>query len=272
MTVPLFWVDAFCDHPFSGNPAAVCLLDAPREDAWMQALAGELGLSETAYVQPEGDAFGLRWFTPTMEMSLCGHATLAAAHVLWETRCLSSDVPARFPTLGGLLECQLHGDWIEMDFPAEPVQPFDLLPDLLGGLPEEIVWTGRSRLDFVAELKDEEAVRSMIPDLEAIRKLDARALIVTAAASTKGLDFVVRCFAPQSGIPEDPATGSAQCTLAPYWSKRLGKSELVSYQASARGAILRAQPRGLRVAISGRAVTVFGGELTEPLTDARASA
>jgi PhzF family phenazine biosynthesis protein len=262
MTVPLFWVDAFTDHPFAGNPAAVCLLDVARDEAWMQALAHEIGLSETAYVHPEGDTFRLRWFTPTIEMSLCGHATLATAHVLWEAGRLAPGAPARFQTLSGLLKCVRRGDCIEMDFPAELARPLDPPPDLLKGLRTEPVWTGRSRLDLVAELEDEEAVRSLDVDLESIGRLDARGLIVTAAASTPGFDFVVRCFAPQSGIPEDPATGSAQCTLAPYWAERLAKAELVSYQASARGAVLRARPQGDRVAIGGQAVTVLRGEVS----------
>jgi PhzF family phenazine biosynthesis protein len=257
----LFWVDAFTDRPLAGNPAAVCLLDGPREDAWMQGLAREMGLSETAYLLQEGDVLRLRWFTPTIEMNLCGHATLATAHVLWEAGRLPPEAAVPFQTLSGTLTCRRTDGWIEMDFPAEPAEAVEPPRGLLDGLGLRPVWTGRSRLDFVAELSDEQAVRTLVPDLGAIGTVNARSVLVTAPATTPGFDFVVRCFAPQSGIAEDPATGSAQCTLAPYWAERLGREELVSYQASARGAVLRARPRAGRVTIAGQAVTVFRGEL-----------
>jgi predicted PhzF superfamily epimerase YddE/YHI9 len=259
--VRIFQVDAFTDRRFAGNPAAVCLFPGTTADSWMQDVAREMNLAATPFVERDGGGFSLRWFSPKVELGLCGHGTLAAAHVLWEEGEAGLDEPLRFETRAGPLPTRRAGEWIEMDFPAEPPKPVEPPPHLLDGIGTEPVWTGRSRLDYLAELESEEAVRGLTPDLDAIARLDARGILVTAAASTPGFDFVVRDFAPQLGIPEDPATGSAQATLAPFWAERLGRDELISYQASARGAVLRGRPQGDRVVIGGRAVTVLRGEL-----------
>ena len=260
MPIPLFQVDAFTDKPFGGNPAAVCLLDAPRDAAWMQEVGREMNLSETAFVSPQGDGYDLRWFTPTCEIDLCGHATLASAHVLWETERLASDSPAKFRTKSGLLTCHRRGAWIEMDFPATP--PKDApspagLAEALGLSPRN---TARSRFDWLVEVGDEAEVRAAAPDFGMLKKVEARGVIVTARAS-KGVDFVSRFFAPAAGVDEDPVTGSAHCCLTPYWSPKLGKQEMLARQISARGGEVRVKLQGDRVLLSGQAVTVLRGEL-----------
>ncbi len=261
MGVKLFLVDAFTDRPFAGNPAAVCLLNGPRDVGWLQDVAREMNLSETAFLLQEADGYRLRWFTPTLEMNLCGHATLASAHVLWETGLLPPDQSARFHTLSGLLTAERQGDWIELDFPLERVTPAPSPVDLKRALGVAPVFVGRNRLDFLAELPAEDAVRTLKPDLALIGQLPARGLIVTARSAAPEFDYVHRVFGPQSGIDEDPVTGSAQCALAPYWAVKLGKSELVAHQVSARGGVLRVRPVGERVRIAGQAVTVLRGEL-----------
>ncbi len=261
MGFPIFQVDAFTDKAFSGNPAAVCILSEPKEARWMQDVAREMNLSETAFLRRVDDGFELRWFTPTVEVDLCGHATLASAHVLWEAGYLKSAQPARFHTRSGLLTAERRGKWIEMDFPAEPEQPTtppDELIEALGGAP---VYVGRNRFDYLVELATEEAVRELQPDFSALRKVSTRGVIVTARAASPGYDFVSRFFAPQVGVDEDPVTGSAHCCLGPYWGSRLGKEELTGYQASARGGIVRVQLTGERVILGGQAVTVLRGEL-----------
>lgn len=263
MPLPLFQVDAFTDVPFAGNPAAVCLLDAPADVGWMQRVAAEMNLAETAFVHPvEGGAFGLRWFTPTVEVDLCGHATLATAHVLYETGRLAASAEARFDTASGRLTVGQEGDRLAMDFPATPPEAAAPPPQLAEALGRWPTWTGRTRFDCFAVLDDEAAVRELEPDLAAVASLDARGLIVTAAANAGvGYDFVSRCFYPQSGIPEDPVTGSAHCALAPYWAGRLGRSELTGFQASTRGGHVGVCLRGDRVDLIGHAVTVLHGEL-----------
>ena len=260
MSIPLFQVDAFTDKPFGGNPAAVCLLDAPRDAQWMQHVGREMNLSETAFLSPQGDGYQLRWFTPTCEVDLCGHATLASAHVLWETHRLASDSPAKFTTKSGLLTCHRRGLWIEMDFPSTP--PADAPPpaglaEALGLAPRN---TARSRFDWLVEVGSEDEVRAAAPDFGKLKKVEARGVIVTARAA-KGFDFVSRFFAPAAGVDEDPVTGSAHCCLAPYWSARLEKTEMVGWQASARGGEVRVKLAGDRVLLSGQAVTVLRGEL-----------
>jgi predicted PhzF superfamily epimerase YddE/YHI9 len=261
MSLDLFQVDAFTDRPFAGNPAAVCFLDEPRDPAWMQDLAREMNLSETAFLQPAGDGFGLRWFTPAVEVELCGHATLASAHVLWETGKLDPAATARFHTLSGLLTAERRGEWIELDFPARPVEETRPPEGLVEAFGAEPVFVGRSRFDYLLELPSEGDVRAAAPDPRRLASLPVRGIIITARASAAPFDFVSRFFAPGSGIDEDPVTGSAHCTLGPYWAPRLGKEELLAYQASARGGVVRVRLAADRVKLGGQAVTVLRGRL-----------
>ena len=256
-------VDAFSDRPFAGNPAAVCVLDAPGDAAWMQAVALEMNLSETAFLVREAEGFHLRWFTPTVEVDLCGHATLASAHVLWEDGHLTVDAPARFRTKGGSLSATKLDGWITLDFPAiaveRPVDPGPVAEAL--GVPVESA--SMSRFDVLAEVESEAVVRSLEPDFGRLGALDARGVIVTARADSEGFDFVSRFFGPRVGIPEDPVTGSAHCLLGPYWGSKLGRTEMVGYQASSRGGVVRVRVEGARVLLGGQAVTVLRGELVE---------
>jgi predicted PhzF superfamily epimerase YddE/YHI9 len=261
LSLPITVVDAFTDRVFAGNPAAVCLLPEPREAAWMQAVAREMNLSETAFLVRRQDGFDLRWFTPTLEVDLCGHATLASAHVLWERRELPHGGAARFHTKSGLLIAEQRREWIELDFPAEPERPVDPPPELVRALGTRGTYVGRNRLDYLVELASEHEVRGLRPDFRLLATLGSRGVIVTSRSTERGIDFVSRFFGPGAGIDEDPVTGSAHCCLGPFWEARLGKSELVGYQASARGGIVRVRPVGHRVAIGGRAVTVMRGEL-----------
>jgi PhzF family phenazine biosynthesis protein len=259
---PLFQVDAFASGPFTGNPAAVCLLDAPGDPAWMQAVAAEMNLSETAFVHAlDGEAgrFGLRWFTPTVEVDLCGHATLASAHVLWETRRLSAEVSARFETRSGVLIANRADDEVALDFPADPVVAAEPEPDLLEaiGLREAVASTGR--IGWLLEVADASVVRDARPDFARLAGFDIA--VLTARADDAAYDFVSRCFGPKFGIDEDPVTGSAHCALGPYWAERLGKTELTGYQASARGGVVQVRVDGDRTVLGGRAVTVSRGEL-----------
>jgi PhzF family phenazine biosynthesis protein len=254
-------VDAFTDTPFRGNPAAVCVLPAPRDERWMQEVAREMNLSETAFLHGAPDGWSLRWFTPTVEVSLCGHATLASAHVLWEDGRLPRDLQARFHTKSGLLTADRRGDWIELDFPArhaEPASPPAGLAEALGAKP---LYVGKNQLDYLVEVDSEATVRRLAPDFAALAKLPVRGVIVTSLAAPGDYDFVSRFFAPGSGIPEDPVTGSSHCALGPFWSARLGKSELLAYQASARGGVIRVRLAGDHVKLGGQAVTVLRGEL-----------
>jgi len=254
-------VDAFTDQPFSGNPAAVCLLSSPRNAVWMQNVAREMNLAETAFLVPQADGFDLRWFTPTTEVDLCGHATLASAHVLWQEGCLEMEETARFHTRSGVLAASRRGDLIWLDFPATPDQPASSSPELELGLGVRIRYLGRTSFDYLAELESEVAVRSLAPDLAILARLGARGVIVTARSDYPGYDFVSRFFAPGAGVPEDPVTGSAHCGLGPFWAARLGKAELVGYQASMRGGTVRVRLEGDRVHLGGQAVTVLRGEL-----------
>src|ERR1700676_4709287 len=259
MGLAITQIDAFTERPFAGNPAAVCLLKEPPEDSWMQFVAREMNLSETAFLLPRDDGFGLRWFTPTIEVDLCGHATLASAHLLWEEGHLRPDQPARFHTRSGLLTAT-RGTWIEMDFPAVPAEPHARFEALDWGLGIDSRYLGRTRFDYLVEVESEEIVRAIKPDFGALKRLDVRGVIVTSRASGSGYDFVSRFFAPAAGIDEDPVTGSAHCTLAPFWKERLGRDDLIGYQASARGGFVRTRCVGDRVRISGQAVTVLRAE------------
>jgi predicted PhzF superfamily epimerase YddE/YHI9 len=261
MSIPLYQVDAFTSVPFRGNPAAVCLLPGPAGDGWMQAVAAEMNLSETAFLHPEGEAFRLRWFTPAVEVDLCGHATLASAHVLWETGGLDRDQPARFRTRSGLLSAKASRGWIELDFPALPAAPAEPPPGLLEALRIAPRWVGRARFDYLVEVSSEAEVVSLAPDFLRLAGVDARGVIVTASADADDRDFVSRFFAPRAGIDEDPVTGSAHCCLGPFWGERLDKSDLVGQQASPRGGTVRVSLRGDRVSLGGQAVTILRGEL-----------
>ena len=265
-------VDAFTATPFGGNPAAVCLLPEARGHTWMQQIAREMNLSETAFLVSQGDGFDLRWFTPQVEVDLCGHATLAAAHVLWETGTLEADQPARFHTRSGLLTATRQGDWVELDFPALPDQAIAPPPGLADALGISPTYVGKNRFDLLVEVATEEELRSMTPDPTLLRALPVRGIIVTSRSSTGEYDFVSRFFGPAVGVMEDPVTGSAHCCLGPYWCKRLGKKEFVALQASDRSGVLRVRTNGDRVAIAGRAVTVMRGELVDhPATRADAA-
>lgn len=258
---PLFHVDAFTDRAFAGNPAAVCVLDEPRPDAWMQGLAREMNLSETAFVAREADAFSLRWFTPTVEVDLCGHATLATAHVLWETGLLAAAAPGHFATKSGVLVARRRSDGVELDFPARPVQETEAPPGLEAALGARPIRVARNADALLAEFATVDEVRGLRPDFAAMRALPAWAIMVTAPGGATEHDFVSRFFAPAKGVDEDPVTGSAHCSLGPYWSARLGKTELSAFQVSARGGRLRVRVAGDRVFLVGRAVTVARGEL-----------
>jgi predicted PhzF superfamily epimerase YddE/YHI9 len=261
MGLRIVQVDAFTDQPFAGNPAAVCVLPAPRDARWMQDVAREMNLSETAFLHRHDDGYALRWFTPTIEVALCGHATLASAHVLWEDGHLPATARARFHTKSGLLTADRAGEWIELDFPATPAVPAPPpagLPEALGVVPR---WVGRSKFDYLVEVESEDAVRAVQPDFAALERAEARGVIVTSRATTRGYDFVSRFFAPRAGVREDPVTGSAHCTLTPFWSERLGKAEMMACQASPRGGVVRVRSQGKRVVLGGQAVTVLRGEL-----------
>ncbi len=261
MTIRFQHVDAFTDRPFAGNPAGVCLMtqDAPAE--WMQNVAAELGFAETAFVRPRSHgAFDLRWFTPTVEVELCGHATLATAHTLWELEVLSHDETARFHTKSGILTAVRRDGSIELDFPASATEPVPPPSGLLDALGVRSLFIGKTRFDYLVEVESEHAVRHATPSHAALRDLGVRGVMITARSSRPEADFVSRFFAPGAGIDEDPVTGSAHCALAPYWQGKLGKDDLVGYQASSRGGTVRCRVTGDRVKLRGQAVTVVRGE------------
>ena len=264
MPTPLAIVDAFTDRPFAGNPAAVCLIEAEAEAAWMQRVAAEMNLSETAFVRPIDAGFELRWFTPAAEVELCGHATLASAHLLWEDGRVPRDREIRFETrFRGALVCRRErtGGAILMDFPADPAEPVAPPAGLVERLGVRAVAVGRSRYDWIVELENEAEVLEARPDFPALAEFDTRGIAITARASRAGFDFVSRFFAPRLRIDEDPVTGSLHCVLAPYWAERLGRDELRAFQASPRGGALQLRLRGDRVELGGQAVTITRGEL-----------
>jgi PhzF family phenazine biosynthesis protein len=259
MAIPLIQVDAFTNRAFAGNPAAVCILPGAAEEHWMADVAREMNLSETAFLHRVADGFGLRWFTPAVEVDLCGHATLASAHVLWETGQVQAHEAARFHTRSGLLTAVLQGDWIEMDFPAKPQQPAQAPDGLLNALGAVPAYVGRNQFDYLVELDSEDKLRTLRPNFSKLAELPVRGVIVTSRSAE--YDFVCRFFAPGSGIQEDPVTGSAYCCLGPYWAPKLNKREFLAYQASARGGVVRVRLEGDRVKLGGQAVTVLRGEL-----------
>ena len=260
MGIPIYQVDAFTEQAFTGNPAAVCLLPEDRDDVWMQDVAREMNLSETAFLVARGDGYHLRWFTPVAEVDLCGHATLAAAHVLWEIGTLKTEQEVYFETRSGPLSARKRDKQIELDFPAEPGEQVCMQPEFeaLGIKPLSIC---KTRTNYLMELADEDMVRTLKPDMAMIRRLPVQGVIVTSRASTAGFDFVSRYFAPMVGIDEDPVTGSAHCSLGPYWRAKLGKDEFKAHQVSERGGVLTVRVAGDRVIIGGSAVTVFRAEL-----------
>jgi PhzF family phenazine biosynthesis protein len=255
-------VDAFTNWPFAGNPAAVCWLENEADPAWMQAVAAEMNLSETAFVRRLGDDLELRWFTPSVEVDLCGHATLASAHALFSAGLAEAHRPIHFHTRSGVLTCTRDAEFIELDFPALPAvaaSPANEMLEALGmGAPQFI---GRTRFDYLVVLDSSQAVRAMTPDFRKLAEVKTRGVIVTAPSDDDRYDFISRFFAPAVGIDEDPVCGSAHCSLTPYWAEQLGKPQLMAYQASARGGVLRLRLNGDRVVLGGQAVTVWQGEL-----------
>jgi PhzF family phenazine biosynthesis protein len=264
MPIRIVQVDAFTSRPFAGNPAAVCVLDTPRPDEWMRHVAREMNLSETAFLVPQNGGYNLRWLTPTVEVALCGHATVASAHVLWQDGHLPEGQQARFHTKSGLLTADRRGEWIELDFPAKIATPAEAPAELLQSLGvEEARFVGKNAFDYLVEVDSEETLRGLSPDHSSLRKLPVRGVIVTARPSGGEYDFVSRFFAPGSGVDEDPVTGSAHTALGPYWAERLGKTEFTAFQASARGGVVKVTVKGDRVLLGGQAVTVMTGELLD---------
>ena len=262
MGIRIVQVDAFTNRPFSGNPAAVCVLSNSPSDDWMRSVAGEMNLSETAFLVPQNGGYNLRWFTPAVEVALCGHATVAGAHVLWEDGHLPTARQARFHTRSGLLTADRQGDWIELDFPAKVAAAAKPPPELLPALGvAHANFVGKNVFDYLVEIVSESDLRALSPDHSLLRKLPVRGVIVTARSSSPEFDFVSRFFAPGSGIDEDPVTGSAHTALGPYWAGVLGKLEFLAYQASARGGTVKVRMAGDRVKLGGQAVTVMTGEL-----------
>jgi PhzF family phenazine biosynthesis protein len=261
MSLPLFLVDAFTDRPFAGNPAAVCLLPSWKDEQWLGAVAGEMNLSETAYLVKNTDGFDLRWFTPKVEVKLCGHATLASAHVLWEQGAAKADEEIRFSTKSGILKAQRKGDDIELDFPLQREEPAKAPAGLVEALGVKPLYVGKNQLDYLVEVESENVLRAVAPDFKRLAAIPVRGIIVTSASASPKFDFVSRFFAPGSGVDEDPVTGSAHCCLGAFWQKRLGKSEFVAYQASARGGVVKVRVDNGRAFLGGKAVIVARGEL-----------
>lgn len=268
--IPCLQIDAFTQKPFAGNPAAVCLLDDDRDAQWMQAVAAEMNLSETAFVRPGDGSFGLRWFTPSIEVDLCGHATLASAHALWQEGVVAGDESIHFQTKSGELICTRQGDLIELDFPATPVSSSDPSGELCAALGVTPAFLGQSTFDKFVLVESEQVLRSLRPDFLRLSKLPMRGVVVTSASDDLQFDFVSRYFAPGAGVDEDPVTGSAHCALGPFWAERLGKSDMTAFQASARGGVVRVCMAGDRVLLGGHAVTVFRGVLyANPVNEQR---
>ena len=259
--VRIYQVDAFTDRAFSGNPAGVCILEEPADEKWMQDIAMEMLLPETAFLYRTEEGYNLRWFAPGAEVDLCGHATLASAHVLWEREYIGKDETARFFTKSGILTATLREEWIELDFPALMENEADAPEGLIEALGVEPVYVGRNVFDYLVEVGSEDIVRSIKPDLSVLAKTTSRGVIVTSASESGDYDFVSRMFAPAIGIPEDPVTGSAHCCLGPYWMKKLDRNIFYAHQASDREGFLKVQVKGDRVLLSGKAVTVLEGKI-----------
>ncbi len=256
--IPIHTVDAFAEAPFTGNPAAVCYMMAPRSAAWMQKVAAEMNLAETAFFFHDEDGFQLRWFTPLVEVDLCGHATLATAHIIWETELAPQSETIRFSTRSGLLTAAKRGDLIELDFPLDPPMETSVEPAFESAIGAQVLQATRGKTDLLLRVQDEATVRGLLPDMVALAQMPYRGVIVTAPGDG-GHDFVSRFFGPAVGIPEDPVTGSAHCLLAPFWGAMLGKTQMVGYQASTRGGTVITEIEGDRVRLRGKAVTVVQG-------------
>ena len=257
----LHTVDAFTDTPFAGNPAAVCITGTPRDDAWMKHVAREMNLSETAFLHPIEGGWSLRWFTPAVEVKLCGHATLASAFTLWETHKLEPHAEARFHTLSGWLTCRREDAWIAMDFPARPPEPCEAPHGLDAALGCSLLSTCCNGMDYLVEVDSESTLRALKPNINALSKLPVRGVIVTCRSASAGFDFVSRFFAPAAGVDEDPVTGSAHCALGPYWQLCMGKDEFTAFQASERGGVVKVSVHGDRVILRGQAVMMSRVEL-----------
>ncbi|GIM45316.1 phenazine biosynthesis protein [Collibacillus ludicampi] len=257
----LYIIDAFTNEPFKGNPAAVCLLEERKGDQWMQNVAMEMNLSETAFLYPLKDGYELRWFTPVKEVDLCGHATLASAHYLWETGIEPKGKELRFLTKSGWLSAKMDEDWIELNFPLEKVEPCKVPEPLEDALGVELLFVGSNRMDVLVEVESERQIRELQPNFTKLATIKARGILVTSRAEEEPFDFVSRCFFPAVGVNEDPVTGSAHCALAPYWQSKLGKNHFLAKQLSVREGILKVQIQEGRVLLAGQAVTVVKGEL-----------
>jgi PhzF family phenazine biosynthesis protein len=263
MGIKIFQVDAFAEVPFSGNPAAVCILDSEVDEAWMQSVASEMNLSETAFLYSVGDSYNLRWFTPTVEVDLCGHATLASAHILWEEAYLNPSQRAQFHTRSGLLTASRNAEIIELNFPSDP-ELETLVPEgLIEALGVNPSYVGKNSFDYLVQVEDEESVRNLNPNFDLLKTFPARGVIVTSVSESDEYDFVSRFFAPATGIIEDPVTGSAHCCLGPYWGKKLKKSKLIGKQLSKRGGVVQVSLLDDRVILGGKAVTIFRGEIVK---------
>lgn len=266
----VYQVDAFTDRPFCGNPAGVCILKEAADDQWMQNIAMEMNLAETAFLYRQGEGYNLRWFTPEVEIDLCGHATLASAHILWETGELEKDQEAVFHTKSGRLSAKRNGESIMLDFPAEVESRADAPEELKKALGVPFIYTGRNRMDYIVEVENEDIVRSLEPNQLLLRKVDTRGVMVTSRSDDPAFDFVSRFFVPGAGIDEDPVTGSSHCCLGPYWGRKLGKQSMTAYQASRRGGALTVSLAGDRVHLGGKAVTIFCADWTQARTDNKA--
>lgn len=260
-TVPYFIIDAFTSRPFAGNPAAVVLLDAWPNESWLQNVAMEMNISETAYLVPNRDGYDLRWFTPKVEVDLCGHATLASAAVLAHLDKLADGSHASFTTRSGILRAARRGNHFELDFPLTPAEETTAPPGLIESLNVTPIYCGRTRFDYLVEVESEEILRSISPDFKQLATVECRGVILTAKSSDSRFDFASRFFAPAAGIDEDPVTGSAHCCLAGHWGRKLGKTKLRAYQASRRGGVVDVELQGDRVLLGGEAVIVEQGPI-----------
>jgi PhzF family phenazine biosynthesis protein len=261
MRIPIYQIDAFTNEPFKGNPAAVCLLSEAISENRMQKIALEMNLSETAFLLPEDEGFRLRWFTPLVEVELCGHATLASSFILFNQELVKKNDPIHFFTRSGELKASIQGDWINLNFPGFEEKPFleaEMLKTILQEDPINIVSSGEN---VIVELKTSNEIRQLKPDFIQLVKIPIHGLVVTARSDLEEFDFISRYFAPWVGINEDPVTGSAHACLAPYWEKRLKKRKMVAFQASSRGGVVRVEVQGNRVLISGQAIMILKGEL-----------
>jgi PhzF family phenazine biosynthesis protein len=266
MPIPIFHVDAFTDRAFEGNPAAVCLLKAWPDVRWLQLVAREMNLSETAFLVRKAEGFDLRWFTPMTEVDLCGHATLAPAHVLWQQGLVNPNESIRFSTRSGLLTATRNSDEILLDFPIKSESPSEPPVGLLDSLGASAKYIGKNQFDYLVELESEGILRGLTPDFRSLAKVEARGVIVTCRSDDSRFDFVSRFFAPAVGVDEDPVTGSSHCCLADFWKKQLGKTNFLAYQASSRGGVVRVQVKNERVILSGKAVIITKGELVVDTT------